>query len=301
MGSPSTAARSDPDGGSGRAAPRPSAGCGTEPPVGATDDPSGDVPVEMAHGDTTRRYRLGVPEDYEAGDPTPLVLNLHGARSSADQQTAYSQLAAAGTDRGYLVVTPDALDGMWELTAEGRDDEFLMALLDDLEQDFCVDRARVHAAGISLGAWKATVTACAHPERFASLALVAENVAPPGCALPVVAFHGTADDVVPYGAGADPGVVVTGPNAGLPGVEVNMPAWAENNGCATEHDVERIGPDVERWVFRRCPEGAGVELYSVRGGGHTWPGSPVELPGTTTTIDATGIALDWFDAHPQRD
>jgi polyhydroxybutyrate depolymerase len=281
-------------------AARASAGCGTAPAVSATDDPAGDVPLEFTSSGTTRTYRFGVPESYDADEPAPLILNLHGAGSNASEQSAYSQLPVEGTERGYLVVTPDAVNGMWELSGEGADDQFLTALLDDVADRYCVDLDRVHAAGISLGAWKATVTACTHPDRFASIALVAEEIAPAGCALPVVAFHGTADDVVPYGTGADEGTVVTGANANLTGVEVNMPNWAKNAGCATDKDVVRIEPDVEHWTYRDCPPGIGVEFYSIEHGDHTWPGSPVNFPGTTYTIDATEIALDWFDAHPLR-
>jgi polyhydroxybutyrate depolymerase len=278
---------------------RASEGCGSQALAVAPEESSGDTPSIFDSGGQTRRYRLGVPDSYDPNTPTPVILNLHGAGSNADQQSVYSQMPARGTERGYIVVTPDAVASMWELQGQGSDDEFLTALLDDIGTRYCVDLDRVHATGISLGSWKATITACTHPERFASLALVAEEVAPQGCALPVVAFHGTADFVVPYGAGADPGVQVSGVNAGLTGVEVNMPTWARNNGCSEDKDVVRIEPDVSHWMFRDCPEGTGVELYSIDHGGHTWPGSPIALAGTTKTIDATGIALDWFDAHPR--
>jgi polyhydroxybutyrate depolymerase len=285
-----TAARPVPDG---------TAGCGAEPPVTATDDPAGDVLLTFDGGDGPRDYRLAVPPGYDADGPAPVILNLHGAGSNAIQQSVYSGLPHRGAERGFLVVTPDAVGGRWELAADGADDAFLTALLDQIEADFCVDPDRVHVAGISLGAWKASVTACAHPDRFASIALVAEEVAPAGCALSVVAFHGTADTVVPYGEGADDGVQVTGPNAGLPGVEVNMPAWAAGAGCSVEKDVERIEPDVDRWIYRDCAAGRGVELYRIEGAGHVWPGSPVQLAGANDTVDATAIALDWFEAHPR--
>ena len=116
--------------------------------------------------------------------------------------------------------------------------------------------------------------------------------------MPVVAFHGTADQIVPYGPGADPGVVVGGSNAGLPGVQVNMPQWAAGAHCSEEKKIERIEPDVEHWTYGGCPDGSGVELYSIGHGSHMWPGSAIDLPGTTHTIDATEYALDWFEAHP---
>lgn len=43
-------------------------------------------------------------------------------------------------------------------------------------------------------------------------------------------------------------------------------------------------------------------LYSILGGGHTWPGSPITLSTgtfgpTTEQIDATGLMLAFFDHH----
>lgn len=278
---------------------RPSEGCAAEPPDLPAPDDTGDVEMEMESGGQPRTYRLGVPDDGDG--PSGVVFNLHGFGSDAFQQTIATEMPAEGTERGYLVVSPDAVDGAWEMTPEGADDDFLIDLLDHIAARHCIDLDRVHAAGFSLGSWKASVTACAHPDRFASLVLVGEEVAPQDCAKPVLAIHGTADAVVPYGSGADEGIEVTGGNAGLPGVEVNMPDWARQAGCSEEKDVERIEPDVERWVYRDCPSGFDVELYSVEGGGHAWPGSPLDIPAlgrTTDTIDATTLALDWFDDHP---
>lgn len=270
------------------------------PPVSATRDPVGDVPLTFDSGGVARTYRLGVPRRYDPSTPTPLVLNLHGATSNAGQQSVYSGLPAKGTEDGFIVVTPDAIGGFWERSGTGADDTFLTGLLDDVGAHYCVDLDRVHAAGISLGSWKATITACSHPDRFASVALVAENVALDGCAVPVVAFHGTADHTVPYGEGGDPGVVVLGANAGLPGVRGNMAGWARNNGCAPKPTIVRIPPDVDHWTYHGCDPGKGAEFYSVIHGDHTWPGSAIERPGTTHTIDATAIALAWFRDHPRR-
>jgi len=280
---------------------RASGGCGKEPAVTATDlKPPGDVPLTFTAGQQPRTYRLGVPSSYHKNTPAPVVLSLHGSLGTAEIEDALTALPTQAAKRGFLTVTPDAVNKNWELAGQGRDDDFLTALLDDVAGRYCVDLDRVNAAGLSLGAWKAAVTACAHPDRFASIALVAVEVHPNCGPMPVVAFHGTADHIVPYGEGADPGIVVVGPNAGLPGVRVNMPQWARSAGCSDQKDVERIEPDVEHWIYRGCPAGIGVELYSIEHGDHTWPGSAVPLPGTTRTIDATKLALDWFEAHPKR-
>lgn len=279
-------------------------GCGTDPDVEpiATSRP-GDVEQTFDSGGQERIYRLAVPTDYDPDQPTPLVLNLHGSGSNALQASAYGDVPRVGTHRGMIVVAPQAIDGRWELAGQGTDGDFLMALVDDIESRYCIDQDRVHIVGMSLGAWKAAATACAFPGRFASAVLVTVEVFPGRCdPIPVLAFHGTADRTVPYGEGADPGVTVTGSNAGLPGALDNIAAWADNGGCDAEPTLEEIGDDVVARTYGGCDPGIDVELYTIQGGGHTWPGADVDIAGpgqTTQTIDATELAFDWMEAHPR--
>jgi polyhydroxybutyrate depolymerase len=284
------------------APPRGSAGCGQDPPVPATTGSTGDVVRAFTQGSTQRSYRLAVPTSYDKSRPAPLVLNLHGSGGSAEQHSKNTDLPARAAKRGVLSVAPDAVATQWELTAEGADRDFLDAIVDNIERTYCVDLDRVHVMGLSLGAWKAALTACVQPDRFASAALVTVEVHPPNCPpMPVVAFHGTADRVVPYGEGADPGVVNIAPgNANLPGARSNIASWATSAGCAAQPQESRLGDDVVRWVYGDCDPGLDVELYTIVHGDHTWPGADGPPPLTTQTIDATELALDWFAAHPRR-
>ena len=282
--------------------PTTSDGCGTPPAVAAVADPPHDVPLSLALADGTERsYRLGIPAGYDPTTPAPMVVNLHGSGSNALEQSIYSDMAGRAGDRGMITVAPDAIDGQWELGPTGADAEFLDALVDAITGAYCVDLDRIHLAGMSLGAWKSAITACTDADRYASIALVTVEVHPNDCEpTSVVAFHGTADRTVPYGEGADPGITVTGPNALLPGARENIAAWAASAGCDPEPVEEPIGTDVVHWTFTGCDEGVGVELYTIQGGGHTWPGAAVTIGATTDTIDATDLALDWFEARPRR-
>lgn len=282
-----------------------SEGCGVPPDVEAPEaERPGDVELTFDSGGVERIYRLGVPRSYDPDEPVPLVLNLHGSGSNAIQASIYHDIPRAAAERGWITATPEAIDGRWELAGSGADDEFLTGLTDDLAARYCIDLDRVHIVGLSLGAWKAASTACAHPDRYASVSLVTVEVRPPECEpLAVVAFHGTADRVVPYGEGGEPGIRVGGLNGRLPGARENVANWAEGNGCDPEPEVDRLGDDVERWTYVGCGEGADVVLHTIEGGGHSWPGSPIQVPGlgeTTDTIDATQLTLDWFEAHPRR-
>jgi polyhydroxybutyrate depolymerase len=284
----------------------PSPGCGTEPDVEAVDLEvrPGDVEQVIDAGGNERLYRLGVPPSYDPDVAAPLVLNLHGSGSDALQASTYGDVARAGAERGMITVAAQAIGGQWQLGADGDDAEFLDLLVDDIEARYCVDRARVYLVGMSLGAWKAAVTACAADGRYAAVSLVTVEVFPGSCdPLPVIAFHGRADRTVPYGDNGEVDASETRLST-LPGAEQNIGRWAASGGCAPEPEVEPIGDDVEVRTFVDCHEGVSVVLHSIDGGGHTWPGSDIVIgpaTATTDTIDATELTLDFFEAHRRLD
>jgi polyhydroxybutyrate depolymerase len=279
-----------------------SAGCGKRPLVrGLTRTAPGDVPLTFKSGGVERSYRLGVPKSYNEDKPALLILDLPGANETALEQSFYTDIPRQATARGMITVTPDAIAGFWQLSPKGTDDDFLVALVRYIESRYCVDLEHVGVTGVSLGAWKATEMACGHPDIFASVGLVGEEVHPTSCPpMPVIAFHGTADPTVPYGAGADPGVTVTGPNAGLTGARYNIASWAAGGRCSTYKQVRRIGGDVVLWTYPGCTSGVDVELYTILHGGHTWPGAAITIGPTTHTIDATKLILDFFESHSLR-
>jgi polyhydroxybutyrate depolymerase len=254
---------------------------------------------------TVRTYRLAVPASYRATRPTPLILLFHGSGSTAAQQSAYTGLPAAGADAGYLVATPDAVGGNWDLAAPGTptpDQRLVTALESDLGARYCLDRARIYAAGISLGSEFATIAACDPADHIAAVGLVAAEYLLRPCPgpLPVLAFHGTADPIVPYASGATgrsvPGVPVVG-------ALQNLEAWARLDRCHPTPVTSTPAPDIVRRRWSGCRAGSSVVLYTVVGGGHTWPGSPVVLSAaafgpTTESVSATQLMLAFFDAHP---
>ena len=282
-----------------------SEGCGRRPVPGpTTGDPSGDVVQSLTVAGVVRSYRLAVPARYSASRPTPLVLLFHGSGSDAIQTSLYTQLPEQAGRAGFLVATPDAIGGQWDLSepdAHTPDLAFVHALIASLSARYCVDRHRIAAAGISLGSEFGAIVGCTAAEGIAAIGLVAAEFPLHPCRspLPVIAFHGTADPIVPYRSG---GTGLFLPGVPSPGSVENLTAWARLDRCAPLPHLARIATMVVRRTWTGCRGSSSVELYTVLGGGHTWPGSPVTLSagtfGTTTEqISATALMLGFFTHH----
>ncbi|MGW2156617.1 alpha/beta hydrolase family esterase [Nonomuraea sp. NPDC001699] len=262
---------------------------------------------QLTFAGLTRRYLLAVPD---SPGPHPVLLNLHGLGSDAAEQAAYSRLPRIGPERGYIVITPRSAPGRlaWTLphTAGPDDAAYLAALLDEVEGRQCVHPGREFAAGLSYGAGLAASLVCALDGRLSGVAAVAGIPIAQPCRTPapttMVAFHGTADRLVPYGGGH--------PETGgelrnlaalvvLPPVEQTMDAWAAAQRCSPPATTSPQ-PRVRLRVWASCPRGATLRLYTVEGGGHTWPG-PIEVPRlghTARDLDASRLILDTFDRAP---
>jgi polyhydroxybutyrate depolymerase len=259
----------------------------------------------MTSGGVQRSYRLYLPTSYDASTPLPLVLNFHGFSSNAWQQERYSGFIDIAEREGFVLVTPDGTStprrwyiyGKWE---RGYVDDFAFTedLIDEVSASICIDQARVYATGISNGAAMSSLLGC-KSDRIAAIgpvagspysALLCRNAGP----VPVIAFHGTDDALVPFDGG-------NGGRLGLPVTPVreNMLGWAEHNGCDLTLQTERIASDVVLERYTNCDEGADVLLYVIEGGGHTWPGAR-DVPwlgNTTHSISASELIWSFFEAH----
>jgi polyhydroxybutyrate depolymerase len=290
---------------------RRSAGCAS-PAAPATD---GTVQV----GGASRRYLLALPGDLRA--PAPVVLDLHGLGEPAPLEAAYTRLGPIGTAAGMIVVTPtsDNPQNSWAYPVlNPKDANFVGAILDQLEATRCIDVSREVAAGISNGAGLADGLVCALNGRLAAIFPVAgvNILRPCATARPttVIAFHGTADELVPY----EGGVPFSGVKGGsvaqrlsrlispqeralynrihLQPVETAVGAYAQQFGC-TGPAVTRPASGITLRTYGGCTGNAAVALYTVDGGGHTWPGgggsgTESALGMTTQAISASQIIVD---------
>jgi polyhydroxybutyrate depolymerase len=286
--------------------PDPSEGCGQAHPAGVTTE-------TLTTADGAREYRLAIPDDYTGRKPLPLVLNFHGLGSNAEQQAAYSELEEKGPARKYIVITPQgqALAGfrLWNVLPElaSPDDVgFSGALLDNAAATLCIDTRRVYATGMSNGGGMAAYLGCNLGSRLAAIAPVAGvNLEFGPCTseqrVPVIAFHGQQDAIVPY-YGGPLGILLLQDRI-LPSAEEAVAGWGERDGCKARPKLKMVSAHVQLTDYSGCDAKTDVKLYSVSNGGHTWPGSiPVgPLGETTTEINAADLILDFFDKHARRD
>lgn len=153
------------------------------------------------------RYLVHLPDDYDADREKlwPLVLFLHGAGergSDIDLAAVHGppMLADAGREFPFVLVTPQCAESsQWVAEVST-----LSTLLDEVVAAHRIDPARISVTGLSMGGFGTWSLAVRYPERFAAIAPICGGLwmqsAAPVRSLPVWAFHGDADDVVPISA-----------------------------------------------------------------------------------------------------
>lgn len=299
--------------------PQRSPGCDTDP---ADAGPRATHErVDITSGGTERWYSQLVPTAYE-GEPTPLVVDLHGYLSGSGGQIAMSDLGRVAEQEGFVVATPQGNSDMpyWNAAphADLPDDvTFVADVIDDVGERLCIDPHRVYVEGFSNGAFLTSLVACRLSDRVAAVAAVAGLLLPADCAptraVPMLAIHGTDDRFVSFTGGASPGLdeltwneESTAAFDGLPWAEVTTTAaaWAELQECGPEPTRTPVGDAVELIEYTECSDDSAVQLYVVDGGGHAWPGSAFStasepiLGMTTDEIDATEAIWSFFREHP---
>jgi polyhydroxybutyrate depolymerase len=264
-----------------------------------------------------RMVVVHVPTGYSGRQALPLVLNLHGSGSTASAQELFTGMDATADANGFVVAYPQAAlpDGSgfdWNVPGQplvgGRrvpkgapdDVAFLEQLVPALGRRYCIDASQVGVTGFSGGARLASQLGCDAGAVFDAIAPVSGLRFPSPCAsaraVPILSMHGTEDPVDPYRGHGQPYWTYS--------VPVAAKRWASHDGCARTAATTHPAPDVTRTAYGSCRDGATVELYTIAGEGHEWPGGP-KLPTRLTralgpqrdAIDADNTIWSFFVAH----
>ena len=265
-----------------------------------------------------RTYLIYRPATLSVAATAPLVVVLHGALGTGAQaETSYRWDAEAERGR-FLVAYPNGVRRAWAaserccgMPARANIDDvgFIKQMVAAIAADAPVDARRVYATGISNGAMLAYRLGC-DTTLFAAIGPVAGTMVNPcrhPAPLSLIHIHGTADRIIPYGGG--PGRLSNG--RGRPHRQTSGPpvpqliaTWRKVNRCAAPID-EANG--VVSTSVATCPDGRAVELITITGAGHQWPGT-VSPPGAerprhvdppSKALDATSTIWLFFAAHPK--
>ena len=291
------------------------AGCGSSEgsPTGGTGGDGGaggagpprilDEPIDEERSLGERRFQLYVPSGVDLNQGMAVVLSHHGATpgvsGASHLQKGVTGIVPHAQEHGYIAVLPQSRTRgteerpvqSWESTAESPDLSFIDDILDALRDEFTIDESRIFATGMSSGGFFSYALACYRAEVIAAIGPVAGGVRLEDCAtsrnVPLIAFHGTSDNAVPYDLGLE-----------------SATNWSQGNGCSSETDEVFQNGDSSCNAWRGCM--GTVEMCTVDEGGHTWPGGSggaiFEAAGqgkTTLDLDATDRMWGFFEQHPK--
>ncbi len=271
----------------------------------------------------TGRYRRHavehIPSSYEATQPMPLVLVLHGAFSTAKQMDHWAEWSSLAEREGFIVVYPEGI-GIWgflqhwnaghccgKAVRDGWDDvAFIDALIDNLLERYAIDGRRIFMVGFSNGGMLTYRYAAERSSRLAAAAVVsgalgsressaapAWRVPEPAGPVPMLVMHGTEDESIPYDGG-----MAAKKHQGRIYLSVNdaVAFWGRANQSkgAVERRVLCQGAVQEETGVNKDGKPV-VRLCRLQGWGHQWPGGSVtrSLPEDRALRDFDAASYIW--------
>jgi polyhydroxybutyrate depolymerase len=270
--------------------------------------PVGQSTQTIQAGGVSRTVHVYRPQGLNGA--APLVVMLHGGFGTGDQAERDYNWDSEADSGHFLVAYPDGLGRAWnagsccgEPQRTNLDDVgFITSMVAAIEQQTPIDPARVYATGMSNGAMMALRLGC-QSDAFAAIAPVAgtlltdcSNARPTS----VLQIHGTADDRVPYNGGPGKAFAANGnPRVDGPSVPSVNATWRSIDACGPP-STNTVG-DVTTETAA-CANGLTVELISVAGAGHQWPGGVAKpvleklagIPPPSTALNATDTIWQFF-------
>jgi len=147
-----------------------------------------DTPVSqqlVTEPSTRREYWLYVPSGYSADRAWPLVITLHGTNFWDTGSAQIKEWKALAEEYGFIAVAPKlrgySTQGIlpvphsWRMDDLREDEQFILALLDDLAGRYNLDRSKVLLTGFSAGGFPLYYVGLRNHERFSMLVARACN------------------------------------------------------------------------------------------------------------------------------
>ena len=265
--------------------------CALAAALASTTWPQTDPTVTLTHGGRERSYILHVPGSYR-GTPVPLVLDFHGYTSKASEQAQVSGFKSRSDLAGFIVAWPEGIASSWNagvgccgeaLNGQVDDEGFARSVVEKIKTTHAIDANRVYATGLSNGSALTQRLAVQAGDVFAAAAgfslylLVAPTPVRP---IPMINFHGYADQTVPYEGGP------------LGGAQKNFSTWAQADGCTGAVKLTVLSGRNKCETYATCKDGAEVTLCSVEG--------PHLIYYNTASLNLTAMAWDFLSRFTLR-
>jgi len=180
-------------------------------------------------------YLMFLPKEYsEKGVPSPMIIFLHGSGergNNLEKVKAWGPPAIVekNPDFPFVVVSPQCPeDEYWNVF-------LLKKMIDDVLQNYNIDKSRVYLTGLSMGGYGAWELAINYPNYFAAIAPICGGGNPAFVSqlkdIPVWVFHGKKDDAVPEQQSAE------------------MVEALKKIGANVEYTILPEGRHVDTWVY----------------------------------------------------
>lgn len=284
-------------------------------------EPASDTSIKYATiqvGNLERSYLLYIPANCPVNPP--LVIVFHGSGDNGNKmrgRTSYEFERLADV-HGFVVAYPDGYERHWNDSRIAApylankldidDKGFVIAMIEQLQNEVKIDTNRVFAVGYSNGGQMAYRLGLEMPDHIGAIAAVAANLPtkdnsdcrPSGKPIPVLILQGTKDPLNPYNGGK-----VSYFGFRNRGSVLSTRASAEYFAALNDHtDEPQITQmphlnssdptSVERieWI---SPSKADVVMLTVHGGGHVIPQASCEYPRLLgqKTLDISAPAEIW--------
>lgn len=246
-----------------------------------TNEPADNLtPTNTTQPTTTERkltidgvehsYWIHIPLGLNNTEPVPVVFVIHG--DGGKPQDMYKAGFNGISDREYFIV-------VYPYVTNNFRSDHIEHILKDLEGSINIDPNRIYATGLSLGGSLSYRVACELSDTFAAIAPVAgfalckETL--PDHPVSVIHIHGLDDVTSRFPGGGE--------------IPDCLTFWIDFNSCDNSPRVDQENR-ITHISYTSCQDGTAVEIYTIEGMAHRWPGS--DLPGSK-------IIWEFFEMHPK--
>lgn len=216
-------------------------------------------------GSATRKMIVYAPSGIETN--RPLVISMHGMNQTMTDQKNQTQFISVAQANNFVLVFPQSNGSQWELWGTN-DIDFILAIIDEMYNQYGIDRDRVYLSGFSMGGMMTYYAATKIADKIAAYAPVSgflmdgpnTNSSRP---IPIIHVHGADDNYVPHSR-----------------VQECMDAWIKRNGCPTTamvtqpYPADKPASKSSKKYWGPGKEGVEIVFISVGGVGHWYSDDP---------------------------